>query len=117
MTAMVDTRQATSVVVQPHDEGTFVLITGPIDRHNAADLRARLHAIIEKAPGPLLLDLAEVEVDTTGLGLLLECHRRGQRLGHEMRLVAVSPNLQRLLRRFGMARRFGAGAGRLPLSA
>lgn len=97
-----------SVHLAPHDDGMLVTIVGSIDVHTAADLRADLHAIIDDGEGALLLDLARAEVrDSTGLGLLLECRRRGRRLGREMRLIALSPHSERLLRRLALSRQYG----------
>lgn len=95
------------VVLAEHDDGKLVTIVGTIDVHTAADLRADLHAIIDQAQGTLLLDLGRAEVaDSTGLGLLLECHRRGRRRGCTMRLIALSPHSARLFRRLAISRQF-----------
>jgi len=95
------------VVVAEHDDGALVTITGRIDVHTAADLRADLHAIIDDGQSAVLLDLARAEVsDSTGLGLLLECHRRGRRRGRTIRLIAISPHSERLLRRLALSRQF-----------
>lgn len=108
---------STRVVIADHDDGTLLRIDGTLDVRSATELRSLLHTIIDTSPGTLLLDLGETHVaDATGLGLLLECHRRGKRRGRTMRLVAVSPATERLLRRLGLARQFGAGALHLPLS-
>ena len=99
------------VVVSEHSDGQWVTIIGVLDVHSAADLRADLHAIIDCGDSPLLLDLGRAEVtDATGLGLLLECHRRGRRRGRSMLLVSVTPGSARLLRRLALSRQFGAGA-------
>lgn len=91
--------------VLPGPDGTVVRVTGRIDVHTAADLRPRLHEIIDAAPGPLFLDLGGALVaDGTGLGLLLECHRRGLRRGHAMRLIAADERCRRLLRRLALRR-------------
>gem|GEM_PF-829322 len=96
------------VVVADHAEGRLVTITGVIDVHSAADLRGDLHALIDDGrETPLLLDLGRAEIaDATGLGLLLECHRRGRRHGRQMRLVAVSDGSERLFRRLALRRQF-----------
>ncbi len=93
------------VDVREQSDGTLVRVTGRIDVHTAADLRTRLHDVIDAAPGPLLLDLGDALVaDGTGLGLLVECHRRGLRRGHAMRLVAADERCRRLLRRLALRR-------------
>ena len=71
-------------------DGVLVKVTGRIDVHSVADLRRRLHPIIDDTPGPLLLDLGDAVIaDGTALGLLLECHRRGLR-----RLVSIDLKLR-----------------------
>lgn len=90
-------------------DGVLVKVTGRIDVHSVADLRRRLHPIIDDTPGPLLLDLGDAVIaDGTALGLLLECHRRGLRRGQEMRLVALDERGRRLLRRLALRRRTAA---------
>ncbi len=91
----------------------MVRVTGRIDVHTAADLRPRLHEIIDAAPGPLFLDLGGALVgDGTGLGLLVECLRRGLRLGQAMRLIAPDERCERMLRRLRLGRLFGSRSSR-----
>ncbi|MFN8097827.1 MAG: STAS domain-containing protein [Dermatophilaceae bacterium] len=99
------THSAPRVDVRTQGDGTLVRVTGRIDVHTTADLRPRLHDVIDTASGPLLLDLGDALIaDGTGLGLLLECHRRGTRRGRVMRLIAADERCRRLLRRLAMRR-------------
>lgn len=103
----------TAVATERGPGGLVVRLSGVIDVHTATDLRITLHQIIDADTGPLLLDLSDAVVsDTTGLGLLVECHRRGRRLGREMHLMAPDERCERMLRRLHLGRLFGPRAAR-----
>lgn len=111
LTRVITERPTVTVTTGAH--GTLICVAGRIDGHTAADLRAELHDIIDNAISPLHLDLSDAELgDATALGLLVECHRRGRRRGHEMRLIAASARSERLLRRLALTRQYGVGAAR-----
>lgn len=77
-----------------------VVLTGRLDVHCAADVRAVLLAALAAGSGDLVVDLAAVPaVDPTGLGALLEAHRRAQRTGRRLVLLDVPPALWRLVLR------------------
>lgn len=81
----------------PHPIDQLVL-AGRLDVHCVADVRAALHTAIDDGVGPLVVDLAGVEVaDVTGLGVLVGAHRRAGRLGRTLVLRRVPPRLARLL--------------------
>lgn len=75
-----------------------LVLAGRLDVHCVADVRVALHAAIDDGAGPLVVDLAGVEVaDVTGLGVLVGAHRRAGRLGRTLVLRRVPPRLARLL--------------------
>ena len=79
--------------------GQEVVIEGRIDVRSAADLRLALHAAIDDGVGDLFLHLGDVEIgDATGLGVLLESHRRARREGRRLVLASITPRTARLLR-------------------
>ena len=79
--------------------GQEVVLEGRIDVRSAADLRLALHAAIAGGTGDLYLHLGNVEIgDATGLGVLLECHRRARREGRRLVLAGITPRTSRLLR-------------------
>ena len=79
--------------------GQEVVIEGRIDVRSAADLRLALHAAIADGVGDLFLHLGDVEIgDATGLGVLLESHRRARREGRRLVLASITPRTSRLLR-------------------
>lgn len=86
--------------VQVADPGSRVVLTGRLDVHGAADVRAALMTALDAGSGDLVVDLAAVPaVDLTGLGALLEAHRRAQRTGRRLVLLDVPPPLWRLVLR------------------
>jgi anti-sigma B factor antagonist len=79
--------------------GQEVVIEGHLDVRSAADLRLALHAAIDHGTGDLYLHLGDVEIgDSTGLGVLVECHRRARRSSRRLILASITPRTGRLLR-------------------
>jgi anti-anti-sigma factor len=71
--------------------GQEVVIEGRIDVRSAADLRLALRAAISEGFGDLHLHLGDVEIgDATGLGVLLESHRRARREGRRLVLASIT---------------------------
>jgi anti-anti-sigma factor len=81
-------------------------IAGRIDTRTAPDTRRELHLAIDSGDGILILDLGRCEVgDATGLGLLVEFHRRAARAGRRLHVVAIDERTRRLLRGIRLDRR------------
>ncbi len=102
---------ATHVEVQVQVRGGVqsVVVAGRLDTRTAADVRAALHAAIDAGEGVLLADLEHCEVgDATGLGLLVEFHRRAHRAGRRLHVVAIEDRTRRLLRAIRLDRRIPA---------
>ncbi|MDQ6715822.1 MAG: STAS domain-containing protein [Actinomycetota bacterium] len=79
--------------------GHEVFVEGYLGVRTAPDLRLALHAAIADGVGDLHLHLGEVEIgDSTGLGVLLEAHRRARRHGRRLVLAGITPRTARLLR-------------------
>ena len=98
---MMATQPTTSVPVRvaTSDRGQEVFLEGRVDVRSAADLRLELHAVIACGDGDLFLHLGDVEIgDATGLGVLLESHRRARREGRRLVLAGITPRTARLLR-------------------
>jgi anti-anti-sigma factor len=98
--SMAQPPTATALVrVASSGRGQEVVIEGRIDVRSAADLRLALHAAIADGDGDLFLHLGDVEIgDATGLGVLLESHRRARREGRRLVLASITPRTARLLR-------------------
>lgn len=93
--------QASIVRVDAEDRAGIQALTvsGRMDTSSAADARRDLHRVIDGGEGILILDLGECVVgDATGLGLLVEVHRRAARQGRRLHVVAVEERTRRLLR-------------------
>lgn len=87
------------VVVTTSSRGQEVRIDGRIDVRCAADLRLALHAALATGSGDLYVHLGDVEIgDSTGLGVLVEAHRRARREGRRLVLASITPRTARLLR-------------------
>ena len=84
---------AASATLEETRHGCEVVVRGRLDVHTVADLRARLHDVLDRGEG------AGAEVgDATGLGVIVGVHHRARQLGRRLVLVDVSPRLDRLLR-------------------
>lgn len=82
-----------------------IRIVGRFTHCGVADARAELLDAVNSGAGDLEVDLDGVAVtDRTVLGLLLEVHHRAERSERRLVLVNVSADVDRLLRRCGLAR-------------
>ena len=81
-----------------NEAGDVVVVSGQLECSNSTDIRAVLHAAIDRGTGDLIVDLGAVDhIDATGLGVLVGAHRRAQRAGRRLVLRAVPPRIHRLL--------------------
>ena len=81
------------------EPGGLVLVSGRLDVHSVPEVRAALHAAVDRGSGTLVVSLDGVVVaDATGLGVLLGAHRRAQRAGRELVLRDVPHPAMRLVR-------------------
>jgi anti-anti-sigma factor len=79
------------------DHGQIVL-TGRLDVRGAAVARDALHAALETGDGELVVDVSGVELlDATGLGVLVDVHRRARLAGRRLVLRGAPPRVARLL--------------------
>ena len=81
-------------------------ITGDIDHHRAAELRAYLDEIIlQKRPSSLLLDLSGIDfMDSSGLGLIMGRYTLLGRLGGQLILEHPSAAAKRMIALAAMER-------------
>lgn len=92
-----------STATATHEDGTTVVrFVGDLD----LALRERASRVIAgavRAGDPLVLDLAEVRfVDSSGVAVLLQCHRACTEAGVDLRLRAVPPQPLRVLTLLGL---------------
>lgn len=79
--------------------GQRLALRGRLDVVAAADLRLALAGAVADGTGDLVLDLSGlVQVDATGLGVLVGAHRAAGRVGRTVVLLDVPPQVERLLR-------------------
>lgn len=95
--------QPGELLVISHNEAGIVA-TGEIDAHTSPSLTAAIDAA-----GPdVRLDLSGVEfVDSSGLRVLIDAHRRLVAAGGGLRLVALSEPVRRLLEISGVTEYLG----------
>jgi anti-anti-sigma factor len=87
------------VDVQEQERGRLLVLRGRLDARAAPDVRQALHRLVDTGSGPALVEVSELLlVDLGSLGLLLEAHRRAERSGRRLVLVAVPAPLDRVLR-------------------
>ena len=87
-------------------EGTRTVVTpsGEVDLGSAGQLRSALQR--SREAGPVVLDLRDVTfMDSVGLGLVIEEHRRAEREGDDFRLRRGPENVQRLFDMTGLSPR------------
>lgn len=73
-------------------------VGGRLDVRSAADARTVLHSAVDSGRGDLVLDLTELDSwDATGLGVIMEAHRRAGRVNRRLVLRGVPPQMERLL--------------------
>jgi anti-anti-sigma factor len=77
------------MIVLHEVDGQVVRLSGRLDVHTVADVRAELQAAVDRGTGPLVLELSAVDVlDATGLGVLMGVHRRALRADRALVLRA-----------------------------
>lgn len=80
---------------------------GDIVASGADGLRARLRELMQEHPGPLVMDLARVElIDSVGIGLLIAVHNSLSKGGSRLSLVNVNADLAGLLRTMRLDKHF-----------
>jgi anti-sigma B factor antagonist len=87
-------------------DGTRTVVTpsGEVDLGSAGQLRSALQR--SREAGPVVLDLRDVTfMDSVGLGLVIEEHRRAEREGDDFRLRRGPENVQRLFDMTGLSPR------------
>jgi anti-anti-sigma factor len=79
--------------------GDLVILAGRVDASTVSTFRETLHRAVDCGQGPLVVDLAGVElIDATGLGMLAGTQRRARQAGRHLVLRNVPTRTARLLR-------------------
>jgi anti-anti-sigma factor len=75
-----------------------IRVTTPLSAATAGDLDGLLEDAVALRPAHLVIDLTDCEyLDATGIGLLLDVHRRVWQDGGRLSLRGMSPRLHRIL--------------------
>ncbi len=81
-------------------EATLVGVGRSLDLETASYFRSRIAPVLGRT-GDVILDLREVEVDSTGLGTLLSLQRRLELEDRRLLVVGTAPGFLDLLDRAG----------------
>ena len=101
------TRSATMQDIRFEDGRTILCPAGDIVASMTDGLRTRLKTILAEHPGPLVIDLAQVElIDSVGLGLLIAAHNTLAKVGEGLALTNVNADLATLLRTMRLDKHF-----------
>ena len=85
-----------------------VVVRGELDRTTVAELREHVAPLL-RDPAPVWLDCAGVEfLDCATLGLFVELSQRAAAVGGVLRVARLRPDLQALVRLFGLDHVLGA---------
>jgi anti-sigma B factor antagonist len=84
-----------------------VELVGDIDAHSATNLRERLLTVVARQGRDLVLHMGGVEfLDSAGINALVSVRRRVLLLGGSIRLAALQPGPERVIRICGLDRVF-----------
>lgn len=95
----------------PSSDRTVVRLSGGLDLAAAPKLREQLIDVLHRGTDLLILDLSRIlTCDAAGLAVLIGTQRRAKLLGTEMRLLAPSLPVTKVLRSTGLYRSFTINA-------
>ncbi|MFG2262033.1 STAS domain-containing protein [Streptomyces sp. NPDC048720] len=102
MTEMTETLDVT--VQYPVDRTAVVSVSGDVDLHTSATLRAHALAVVAEGVPHIVLDLAHVDfVDSTGLSTFIGLLHTTQQAGGSLRLADVPDRLTRMVTMTGIS--------------
>ena len=93
-------------ILSPAGDTLTVLLTGEIDHHSAAGMRAQIDEAIERhRPATLMLDFGGVTfMDSSGIGLVMGRYKLMNSLGGMVSVVNTPKPLQKVMRLAGLDR-------------
>ena len=88
------------------DGALVVRIDGEIDHHTAQSLLASINTLLDiQHPLSIILDFSAVGfMDSSGIAVILNCHRRMKELGGKLEVVEVANQAKRVLSAAGLDR-------------
>jgi anti-sigma B factor antagonist len=91
-------RRVGLTVVSPH---------GEVDVATAPALREHLDQVIDRDPGPVVVDLTAVTfIDSTGLGVLIGARKRCADADRDLRIVVSEPRILKVFEITGLTDHF-----------
>ncbi|MFE3636611.1 STAS domain-containing protein [Streptomyces cellostaticus] len=102
---MTEVTETLDVTVRYAGDSTAVVhVSGDVDLHTAATLRAHALAVVNEGVPNLVLDLAGVDfVDSTGLSAFIGLLHTTQQAGGSLRLADVPDRLTRMVTMTGIS--------------
>lgn len=93
-----------SVEISVKGEVTTAYISGEIDHHSAAVIRADIDNAVElNMPSLLILDFTGVSfMDSSGIGLVMGRYRNLSRRGAKLHITGVSPQIYKVMKLSGI---------------
>lgn len=93
-----------SVEISVKGEVTTAYISGEIDHHSAAVIRADIDNAVElNMPSLLVLDFTGVSfMDSSGIGLVMGRYRNLSRCGAKLHITGVSPQIYKVMKLSGI---------------
>ena len=93
-------------ILSPAGDTLTVLLSGEIDHHSAAGMRAQIDEAIERyRPAVLTLDFGGVSfMDSSGIGLVMGRYKLMNTFGGAINVVNIPKPLQKVMRLAGLDR-------------
>ena len=93
-----------SVEIAVNGEVTTAYLSGEIDHHSAAAMRAEIDNAAElKLPALLVLDFTRVSfMDSSGIGLVMGRYRNLSKRGAKLHITGASPQIYKVMRLSGI---------------
>lgn len=95
-----------SVSIVVKGEVVTACLSGEIDHHTAADMRAEIdNSVLEHKPTLLVLDFKNVSfMDSSGIGLVMGRYKTISEFDGELAIINTSPGIGKVMRLAGMER-------------
>lgn len=99
--------QAFGVVEHDENGALRIAVAGEVDVATAPSLREHLYQAVDRATGPVIVDLLAVTfIDSTALGVLIGARERSEAQGRELRLVLKEARIIKIFEITGLTELF-----------
>ncbi len=98
------------VTVRPHPRGPCLIsVSGELDYHTSARLRAVLEDVPLEQGASLIIDLSRLTYcDSTGISVLIGAYHRSRAAGGVLALTGMNPDIARVFRVIGLDQVFSS---------